>query len=97
MGNKSFGFCQRVSNIIDSYKTRVGTTLTMTEMESNPSNGDIKAWMVSLARHHMKGVDDMACMMTEMYEEMDKLNLEIEGKDSLVSATAESTGANSTC
>jgi hypothetical protein len=61
---------------MDSYKTKVSTTLTMAEMESNPGIGDIKAWMVSLARHQMKGMDDMACMLTEMHEEMDKLNSE---------------------
>jgi hypothetical protein len=84
MGNKSFDFCQRVSNIMDSYKSKVSTTLTMAEMKSNPSNGDIKAWMVSLARHHMKGVDVMACMMTEMHVEMDKLNSKIEGKNRII-------------
>jgi hypothetical protein len=84
MGNDmetSFDFCQRLSNIMDCYKTKVSTTITMAEMECNPGSGDVKAWMVSLARHQMKGMDDMACMLSEMHEEMDRLNSEMKGKD----------------
>ena len=99
MGNdmeSSFDFCQRMSNIMDNYKTKVSTTLTMAEMESNPGCGDIKAWMVSLARHHMKGMDDMACMLTEMHEEMDNLNTELKGKDKKIRELQEELAAQDT-
>jgi len=96
MGNDSFDFCQRVSSIMDSYKTKVSTTLTMAEMESNPGAADIKAWMVSLARHQMKGMDDMACMLTEMHEEMDKLNSEMKGKDKVIRELQEELAAQDT-
>ncbi len=96
MGNDSFDFCQRVSSIMDNYKTKVSTTLTMAEMESNPGAADIKAWMVSLARHQMKGMDDMACMLTEMHEEMDKLNSEMKGKDKVIRELQEELAAQDT-
>jgi stress response protein YsnF len=99
MGNdmeSSFDFCQRMTNIMDNYKTKVSTTLTMAEMENNPGCGDIKAWMVSLARHHMKGMDDMACMLTEMHEEMDNLNTELKGKDKKIRELQEELAAQDT-
>jgi len=99
MGNdmeSSFDFCQRMSYIMDNYKTKVSTTLTMAEMESNSGCGDIKAWMVSLARHHMKGMDDMACMLTEMHEEMDNLNTELKGKDKKIRELQEELAAQDT-
>jgi hypothetical protein len=99
MGNdmdSSFDFCERISAIMDSYKTKVSTTLTMAEMESNPTAVDIKTWVVSLARHHMKGMDDMACMMTEMHEEMDNLNSEMKGKDKIIKELKEELAAQDT-
>jgi hypothetical protein len=77
----SFDFCQRMTKMMDDYKAKVSTTLTLMDMESNPSNDDIKKWMASLAKTQMSGMDEMACMVTEVVGEMDTMQEEVKEKE----------------
>jgi hypothetical protein len=39
---ESFDFCQRLTKMMEGYKEKVSTTLWLMDMESKPSNDDIK-------------------------------------------------------
>jgi hypothetical protein len=77
----SFDFCERMTKMMDAYKEKVGTTLARMDMEGNPTNNDIKVWLKELAVNQMTGMDEMACMVTEVVEEMDAMQEEVKGKD----------------
>ena len=77
----SFDFCKRMTKMMDAYKEKVGTTLARMDMEGNPTNNDIKVWLKELAVNQMTGMDEMACMVTEVVEEMDAMQEEVKGKD----------------
>jgi hypothetical protein len=77
----SFDFCERMTKMMDAYKEKVGTTLARMDMEGNPTNNDIKVWLKELAVTQMTGMDEMACMVTEVVEEMDAMQDEVKGKD----------------
>jgi anion-transporting ArsA/GET3 family ATPase len=77
----SFDFCQRMTKMMDAYKDKVGMTLARMEMEEKPTNNDIKVWLKELAKTQMNGMDEMACMVTEVVEEMDAMQDEIKSKD----------------
>jgi hypothetical protein len=77
----SFDFCERMTKMMDAYKEKVGTTLARMDMEGNPTNNDIKVWLKELAVNQMTGMDEMACMVTEVVEEMDAMQDEVKGKD----------------
>jgi anion-transporting ArsA/GET3 family ATPase len=77
----SFDFCQRMTKMMDAYKEKVGTTLALMDMTETPNNNDIKVWMKELAKTQMSGMDEMACMVTEVVEEMDAMQDEVKSKD----------------
>jgi len=77
----SFDFCQRMTKMMDAYKEKVGTTLALMDMTETPNNNDIKVWMKELAKTQMSGMDEMACMVTEVVEEMDAMQDEVKYKD----------------
>ena len=77
----SFDFCQRMTRMMDAYKEKVGTTLAVMDMTETPNNNDIKVWMKELAKTQMSGMDEMACMVTEVVEEMDAMQDEVKSKD----------------
>ena len=77
----SFDFCQRMTKTMDAYKEKVGTTLALMDMTETPNNNDIKVWMKELAKTQMSGMDEMACMVTEVVEEMDAMQDEVKSKD----------------
>jgi hypothetical protein len=77
----SFDFCQRMAKLMDAYKEKVGTTLAKMDMEDKPTNNDIKVWMTELAKTQMTGMDEMACMVTEVVEEMETMQEEVMTKD----------------
>jgi anion-transporting ArsA/GET3 family ATPase len=66
---------------MDAYKEKVGTTLALMDMTETPNNNDIKVWMKELAKTQMSGMDEMACMVTEVVEEMDAMQDEVKSKD----------------
>ncbi len=76
----SFDFCQQMTKMMDAYREKVGTTLALMAMEKNPSNNDIKKWIMALAKTQVN-MDDMACMVTEVVEEMDTMQKEVKNKD----------------
>jgi hypothetical protein len=78
---ESFDFCQRLTKVMESYKEKVSTTLSLMDMESKPSNDDIKRWMTALAKAQVNGMDEMANMMSEVVEEMDNMQQEVKAKD----------------
>jgi hypothetical protein len=77
----SFDFCERMTKMMDAYKEKVGTTLARMDMEEKPTNNDIKVWLKELAVTQMNGMDEMACMVTEVVEEMNAMQDEVKGKD----------------
>jgi hypothetical protein len=77
----SFDFCQRMTKMMDAYKEKVGTTLALMDMTETPNNNDIKVWMKELAKIQMNGMDEMACMVTEVVEEMDAMQEEVKSKE----------------
>jgi hypothetical protein len=77
----SFDFCQRMTKMMDAYKEKVGTTLALMDMTETPNNNDIKVWMKELAKTQMNGMDEMACMVTEVVEEMDAMQDEVKSKE----------------
>jgi hypothetical protein len=77
----SFDFCQRLTDSVDKYKAKVLVTLTLMDMESNPGQGEFKTWMMALAKTQVGGMDDMACLVTEMYSEIERLEKEVHGKE----------------
>jgi hypothetical protein len=77
----SFDFCERMTKTMDAYKEKVGMTLAKMDMEDKPNNNDIKVWLKELAITQMTGMDEMACMVTEVVEEMDAMQEEVKGKD----------------
>jgi len=79
--DSSFDFCQRLTDSMDKYKAKVSATLTLMDMESNPGPGEFKTWMMALARTQVGGMDDMACLVTEMYSEIERLEKEVHGKE----------------
>ncbi len=66
--------------MMDAYKEKVGTTLAQMDMEYKPTN-NIKVWLKELAKTQMKGMDKMACMVTEVVEEMEAMQEEVKGKE----------------
>ncbi len=58
--------------------------LALMDMENNPSNNNIKTWMMALAKTQVNSVDEMACMVTEMVEEMDTMQEEVKNKDKVI-------------
>jgi hypothetical protein len=70
-----------MTKMMDAYKEKVGKTLALMDMEDKPTNNNIKVWMKELAKAQVKGTDEMACMVTEVVEEMDPMQEEIKGKD----------------
>jgi len=79
--DSSFDFCQRLTDSMDKYKAKVTATLTLMDMETNPGPGEFKTWMMALAKTQIVGMDDMACLVTEMYSEIERLEKEVYGKD----------------
>ena len=79
--DSSFDFCQRLTDSMDKYKAKVSATLTLMDMESNPGPGEFKTWMMALARTQVGGMDEMACLVTEMYSEIERLEKEVHGKE----------------
>jgi hypothetical protein len=77
----SFDFCQRLTKMMEGYKEKVSTTLSLMDMQAKPSNDDIKKWMTALAKVQVNGMDEMACMVSEVVEEMDSLHQEVKTKD----------------
>jgi hypothetical protein len=77
----SFDFCERLTEKMDKLKGTVASTLTLMEVEKNPSMTEIKNWMTTLAKAQMSGMDDMACLVSEMFSEMDSMQEEIRTKD----------------
>ncbi len=77
----SFDFCQRMTKMMDAYKEKVSTTLARMDMEEKPTNNDIKVWLKELAKTQMIGMDEMACMVTEVVEEIDAMQDEVKNKD----------------
>jgi hypothetical protein len=77
----SFDFCQRLTKVMETYKEKVSLTLSLMDMESNPSNEDIKKWMSALAKAQVSNMDEMACMVSEVVEEMDNMQEEVKNKD----------------
>jgi hypothetical protein len=77
----SFDFCQRLTKMMDSYKEQVSTTMAQMDMESNPSNNDIKVWKKAIMKTQVNGMDKMASMVAEVVEEMDALQNEVKGKE----------------
>jgi hypothetical protein len=51
------------------------------DMTETPNNNDIKVWMKELAKTQMNGMDEMACMVTEVVEEMDAMQDEVKSKE----------------
>jgi hypothetical protein len=51
------------------------------DMTETPNNNDIKVWMKELAKIQMNGMDEMACMVTEVVEEMDAMQEEVKSKE----------------
>jgi anion-transporting ArsA/GET3 family ATPase len=70
-----------MTKMMDAYKEKVGTTLALMDMTETPNNNDIKVWMKELAKTQMSGMDEMACMVTEVVEEMDAMQDEVKSKD----------------
>jgi hypothetical protein len=66
---------------METYKEKVSLTLSLMDMESNPSNEDIKKWMSALAKAQVSNMDEMACMVSEVVEEMDSMQEEVKTKD----------------
>jgi hypothetical protein len=66
---------------MDKYKAKVTATLTLMDMETNPGPGEFKSWMMALAKTQIVGMDNMACLVTEMYSEIERLEKEVYGKD----------------
>ncbi len=77
----SFDFCERMTKMMDAYKEKVGMTLARMDAEEKPTNNDIKVWLKEMAVTQMTGMDEMACMVTEVVEEMDAMQDEVKGKD----------------
>jgi hypothetical protein len=77
----SFDFCQRLTKMMEGYKEKVSTTLSLMDMQAKPSNDDIKKWMTALAKTQVNGMDEMACMMSEVVEEMDSMHQEVKTKE----------------
>jgi hypothetical protein len=77
----SFDFCQRMSKMMDDYKAKVSTTLSLMDMESNPNAADFKKWITALAQSQVGGMDEMACMVSEVVSEMDSMQEEVKAKD----------------
>ena len=77
----SFDFCERMTKMMDDYKEKVSTTLAKMDMEDKPTNSDIKVWLKELMKMQVNGMDEMACMVTEVVEEMDAMQDEVKGKD----------------
>jgi hypothetical protein len=70
-----------MTKTMDAYKEKVGTTLALMDMTETPNNNDIKVWMKELAKIQMNGMDEMACMVTEVVEEMDAMQEEVKSKE----------------
>ncbi len=70
-----------MTKMMDAYKEKVGTTWAQMDMEDKPTNNKIKVWLKELAKTQMKGMDKMACMVTEVVEEMDSMQEEVKGKE----------------
>ena len=94
--DSSFDFCQRLTKMMDSYKVKVAETLTLMDMENNPSNNDIKVWMKELAKTQVDGMDEMASMVSEVVGEMDDLQQEVKAKEKEVRKLREQLDEQST-
>jgi len=81
---------------MDSYKVKVAETLTLMDMENNPSNNDIKVWMKELAKTQVDGMDEMASMVSEVVGEMDDLQQEVKAKEKEVRKLREQLDEQST-
>jgi hypothetical protein len=77
----SFDFCERMTKMMDDYKEKVSTTLAKMDMEDKPTNSDIKVWLKELMKMQVNGMDEMACMVTEVVEEMDSMQGEVKNKE----------------
>jgi hypothetical protein len=77
----SFDFCERMTKMMDDYKEKVSTTLAKMDMEDKPTNSDIKVWLKELMKMQVNGMDEMACMVTEVVEEMDTMQGEVKSKE----------------
>jgi hypothetical protein len=75
----SFDFCERMTKMMDDYKEKASTTLARMDMEDKPTNNDIKVWLKELMKMQVNGMDEMACMVTEVVEEMD--TMQVKGKE----------------
>ncbi len=69
--------------MMDQYKGKMTATLTLMDMEKNPGMTEVKDWMMALARHQISGMDNMACLVMEMYTEMENMEKELHGKTML--------------
>jgi len=77
----SFDFCQRMTTVMDSFKEKVSTTLAQMDVDEKTTINSIKVWIKELAKAQVTGMDEMACMVVEVVEEMDAMQDEVKGKD----------------
>ena len=82
--DSSFDFCERLTSMMDQYKGKMTATLTLMDMENNPGMTEVKDWMTALAKHQITGMDNMACLVTEMYTEMENMEKELHGKTMII-------------
>jgi hypothetical protein len=77
-----FDVCSRLTEAVDKYKVSVSGTLTAMEVKDNPTNEDMKKWIVCMAKHQVRGLEGVANIVAEVVMEMQKMDGTIKEKDS---------------
>jgi len=77
----SFDLGIKLTDAMEDFKMKVSTTLTAMELDSNPSNVDLKKWMMTLAMTQINGMDSLANIVSEVMTDMAGLDKDLKGKD----------------
>jgi hypothetical protein len=78
---QGFDVCTRLTEAMDKFKVSVSATLTTMEVNEEPTMEDLKKWMVSMAKHQVRGMEGVANIVAEVVMEMHKMEGTIRVKE----------------